>query len=157
MSDYGYDNTLRGFERALKHFGLETLDSFLLHWPIPSEFEKTVDSWKALVRLQQEGIIRVIGVCNFFPDEMLRLQDETGVLPGINQVELHPYLSQPELHKAHQEMGVLTQAWAPIGGIMRYQESSKKDEDPLSHPVIVDLANKYQKTSAQIVLRWHLE
>ncbi|EGQ7672171.1 aldo/keto reductase [Vibrio cholerae] len=157
MSDYGYDNTLRGFERSLKHLGLDTLDSFLLHWPIPSDFDKTISSWKALVRLQQEGRIRVIGVCNSLPSEIVRLQEETGVLPAINQVELHPYLSQPELHQAHQDMGVLTQAWAPIGGIMRYQEGSKKDEDPLSHPVIVRLANKYQKTSAQIVLRWHLE
>lgn len=157
MTDYGYDNTLRGFERSIKHLGLDTLDSYLLHWPIPSEFEKTISSWKALVRLQQEGRIRVIGVCNFLPSEMQRLQQESGVLPAINQVELHPYLAQPELHKAHQEMGVLTQAWAPIGGILRYQESSKKEEDPLNHPAIVSLANKYQKTAAQIVLRWHLE
>ncbi|MFB4204369.1 Morphine 6-dehydrogenase [wastewater metagenome] len=157
ISDYDYDRALRSFDRSMEELGLETLDLYFLHWPVPKHFERTLESWKAAVRLLEEGRVRAIGVCNASPDDIRRLTEASGVTPAVNQVELHPYLAQPELRKANREMGVVTQAWSPIGGIKRYLGEAAATGDPLRDPVVVSLAERYGKTPAQIVLRWHIE
>jgi diketogulonate reductase-like aldo/keto reductase len=158
ISDYGFDSALHGFERSTRKLGFDTLDLYLLHQPMPTEFDRTVAAWRAAERLLSEGRIRAIGVCNFSPAHLDRLMAETDVTPAVNQVEAHPFFTQKDLIAAHQRLGVATQAWSPIGGVQRYWGDDKKPEDdPLTHPVVTALAEKHAKTPAQIVLRWHID
>jgi diketogulonate reductase-like aldo/keto reductase len=145
-TDQGYDATLRAFDASLERLGLDVLDLYLIHWPAPAR-ELYVDTWRAMEQLYRDGRVRAIGVSNFQPDHLRRLLDRCDVVPVINQVELHPYLQQNEARKAHEELGVLTEAWAPIarGGAL------------LEDPVITALADKHARTPAQVVLRWHIE
>ena len=158
MSDYGYDRTLHAFERSMRKLGLDYLDLYLLHWPVPNDFEKTVASYRAAEKLLADGRVRAIGVSNFGPKHLKDLIRSTSVKPAVNQVELHPFLAQKDLRKADAELGIVTQAWSPIGGVKRYwAQGSKEPQDPLAHPTVVHLAEKYGKTPAQIVLRWQIE
>lgn len=157
LSDYGYDQARYAFDRSMRKLGLEILDLYLLHWPVPTQFDLTLDSWKAVVALLNEERIRAIGVCNSSIDDLHRLIDASGIVPAVNQVELHPYFSQSQLRQAHQDMGIITQAWSPLGGVMRYWDDGKVKADPLQNPVIHSLAAKYDKTPAQIILRWQIE
>lgn len=160
ISDYGFDSTLRAFDASLRMLGLESLDLYMIHWPVPSEFDKTIDSYRAMMKLQSEGRVRAIGVCNFTQQHLQNLIDHTGHVPAVNQVELHPFFNQPGLREANRERAIITQAWSPIGGVQRYgakAKSSKQVHDPLSHPTVVHLSEKYGKTPAQIILRWQLE
>ncbi|MBW8640083.1 aldo/keto reductase [Hoeflea sp. WL0058] len=155
MSDYGFDKALHGFDRSMKTLGLETLDVYLLHWPQPKLFDLTIESWKALSRLLKEGRIRAIGVCNASVDQMKKLTDATGITPVLNQIEMHPYFSQAALREAIREMGVVPQAWSPLGGVSSY--SGDGSLIPLKDEVLIGLSGKYNKTVAQIILRWHLQ
>lgn len=155
MSDYGFDKALHGFDRSMNALGLETLDVYLLHWPQPKLFDLTIESWKALSRLLEEGRIRAIGVCNASVDQMRELTEATGVKPVLNQIEMHPYFSQAALREAILEMGVVPQAWSPIGGVSGY--SGDGSLIPLKDEVLIGLSGKYDKTPAQIILRWHLQ
>src|SRR4051812_8528168 len=157
MTDYGYDEALRAFDRSMGKLGLETLDLYLLHWPMPTKFERTAQAWRAAERLLAEGRTRAIGVSNFSPQDLADLIARSDVVPAVNQVELHPYFAQRELRAAHRRLGIVTQAWSPIGGIARYAAKAGESKDPLTDPVVKDLATKHGKTPAQIVLRWHLE
>lgn len=158
ISDYGYDSALHGFERSMRKLGLKTLDLYLLHQPMPTEWERTVAAWKAVGRLFAEGRTRAIGVSNMNAAQLDRLIDRTGVVPHVNQVELHPFFTQTGLRETHARLGIATQAWSPIGGIMRYRtENPDAASSPLSHLVVTGFAKKYGKTPAQIVLRWHLQ
>jgi diketogulonate reductase-like aldo/keto reductase len=158
MSDYGYDQALHGFDRSMRKLGLDTLDLYLLHWPMPSQFERTVEAWRAAERLLAEGRTRAIGVSNFSLRHLDALIARSEVVPAVNQVELHPSFAQPELRAAHQSLGIVTQAWSPIGGVSRrYAGTAAGPKDPLTDPVVQNLATRYGKTPAQIVLRWHLE
>lgn len=157
MSDYGYDKALHAFDRSLKKLGLDQLDLYLLHWPVPSEFGRTVQSWKAAERLLGEGRVRAIGVCNFSVTNLDRLAEQSDVVPAVNQVELHPFFTQPGLRSVHRERGIATQAWSPIGGVNRYVDGARDEADPLLHPAIKALAQKYGKSPAQIILRWQIE
>jgi diketogulonate reductase-like aldo/keto reductase len=157
ISDYGYEQALRAFDVSLRKLGLDYIDQYLLHWPVPSDLEKTVASYKAAERLLAEGRVRAIGVCNFSTTHLAQLIDRTDVVPAVNQVELHPSFNQQELRDTHARLGVVTQAWSPIGGITRYSVAANAAQDPLARPVVADLARKYGKTPAQIVLRWHIE
>jgi len=143
--DNGYDSTLRAFDASMAKLGLPTLDLYLIHWPVPST-DLYVDTWRALVRLQQEGRVQSIGVANFHAHHIERLIAETGVAPVVNQVELHPWLPQAELRAFDAEHGIRTEAWSPLarGRV-------------LDTPLLGDLADKHGRTPAQIVLRWHLE
>ena len=143
--DNGYDSTLRAFDASVAKLGLPTLDLYLIHWPVPST-DLYVDTWRALVRLQQEGRVQSIGVANFHAHHIERLIAETGVAPVVNQVELHPWLPQAELRAFDAEHGIRTEAWSPLarGRV-------------LDTPLLGDLADKHGRTPAQIVLRWHLE
>lgn len=153
-ADYGFDQALRAFDKSIGNLGLDVLDLYLLHWPVPPKFEDTVASWKAAERLLAEGRVRAIGVCNFRPEDLDALSAESDIVPVVNQVELHPFLVQNALRDVHLKHGIVTQAWSPIGGVNRYWKSG---EDPLTDPVIVAIAAQYRKTPAQVILRWHLD
>jgi diketogulonate reductase-like aldo/keto reductase len=157
LSEYGYDRTLRAFDASLKKLGLDYLDMYLMHWPLPSDFEATVASWKAAGRLLAEGRTRAIGVANFSAARLQALMDRTEIVPALNQIELHPSFQQKELRETLKRLGVVTQAWSPIGGSVRRFADQGKGFDPLRHPAIVKLAQTHGKTPAQIVLRWHLQ
>lgn len=145
-SDQGYDATLRAFDASMERLGLETLDMYLVHWPTPAR-DRYVETWRAMEKLYVDGRIRAIGVSNFQPDHLRRLLDKGSVVPVINQIELHPYLQQNEARKAHDELGVLTEAWGPLA----------RGRGLLEDPVITGLADKHGRTPAQVVLRWHIE
>ncbi|MER8157795.1 aldo/keto reductase [Streptomyces sp. NPDC094472] len=158
MTDYGYDATLRAFDTSLTKLGLDHLDLYLLHWPAPSAFDTTVASYKAAEKLLADGRVRAIGVCNHTPAHLTDLMARTDVVPAVNQVELHPFFSQPELRAFDVRQGIVTQSWSPIGGVNRYGgESPDKVRDPLKEPTITGLAEKYGKSPAQIILRWQVE
>jgi len=145
-SDHGYDSTLRAFEASMQRLGFEVLDLYLIHWPRPSE-GTAGETWRALERLHLDGRVRAIGVSNFEPDHLRRLLDKSEVVPVVNQVELHPYLQQPEVRKTNEELGVVTEAWSPLA----------KGGELLADETITRLADKHARTPAQVVLRWHVQ
>ena len=148
-ADQGYDATMKAFEKSMKRLGLDRdgdyLDLYLIHWPVPaiSEF---VDTWRAFAALHDLGRIRSIGVSNFAPEHLNTLIDATGVVPVVNQIELHPLMTQGELREMHAQLGIATEAWSPLGrGRL------------LDHPTIASIADAYGKTPAQAIIRWHLQ
>ena len=143
--DQGYDQTLWAFEASLKRLGLDYLDLYLIHWPAPKQ-GKYLDSWRALVRLREEGRARSIGVSNFMPEHLRRIVAETGVTPALNQIELHPRFQQTDQRAIHVGMGITTESWSPLG------QGSLLDNE-----TIVGLAKKHGKTPAQVIIRWHIE
>jgi diketogulonate reductase-like aldo/keto reductase len=159
VSDYGYDRARRAFDSSLRKLGLEYLDLYLLHWPVPSDFESTIGAWRAAEKLLSEGRTRAIGVSNFTASHLERLMAESDVVPAVNQVELHPFFSQPLLRESHAKLGILTQAWAPIGGVYARNPDAAPQvaPSPMAHPVVVEIADRHGKTPAQVVLRWHLQ
>jgi 2,5-diketo-D-gluconate reductase A len=144
--DQGYDSTLRAFDTSVGLLGLDYLDLYLIHWPAPSA-DRYVESWRALEKLLADGRVRAIGVSNFQPAHLRRLMEETGTVPAVNQVELHPYLQQSELRELHDSLGIVTEAWSPLA----------KGGDLLADPVVVEVANRHGRTPAQVVIRWHLQ
>jgi diketogulonate reductase-like aldo/keto reductase len=157
ISDYGYDAALVGFDASLRRLGVEYVDLYLLHQPVPTDFEATIGAYKAAEKLLTDGRARAIGVSNHSQEHLQNLIELTEVVPAVNQVELHPYFTQPALRDAHAELGIVTQAWSPLGGVLVYTPGSDETRGPLTDPVITDLAGKYGKTPAQVILRWHLE
>ena len=144
-SDHGFDETLRACEASARRLRRDKLDLYLIHWPRP-RVNRYVESWKAFIRLQQEGRVRSIGVSNFNRDHLERIIGETGVTPAVNQIELHPRFQQKALREFHDARGIRTESWSPLGrGAL------------LSEAVIVNLAAKHRKTPAQVVIRWHLD
>jgi len=144
-ADQGYGSTLQAFEASLDRLGLETLDLYLIHWQQPKQ-DKYVDTWKALIELQKRGSVKSIGVSNFTTAGLQRIIDETGVVPAINQIELHPFFNQSELREFNAAKGILTQAWSPLG----------QGGELLENPVIGEIAAKHDATPAQVVIAWHL-
>ena len=159
MTDYGYEPTLRAVDASLRKLGLDYVDLYLLHWPVPTDFDTTVESYRAAERLLAKGKLRSIGVSNFTPTHLKNLMDRTDIVPAVNQVELNPFFIQRELREVHKHLDVVTQAWSPIGGTYNRNPNAapKSAKSPLEHPTVVALAAKYGKTPAQIVLRWHIE
>ena len=154
ISDYGYDATLKGFAKSIGKLGVQHLDLLLLHQPLSSRFDLTLDAYRALETLLADGKVRAIGVSNFMPDHLRRLLSQTSVVPAVNQIELHPYFQQTALQRLHKEHGILTQAWSPIGGITSYYGGGKSAFDD---PTLSDIARQHGRTPAQVMLRWHLQ
>ncbi|GAA2091306.1 aldo/keto reductase [Kitasatospora saccharophila] len=144
-ADQGHDATLRAFDASLDRLGLEYVDLYLIHWPTPAR-DLYAESWKAIERLAAEGRIRAAGVSNFQPAHLTRLIEAGGLVPAVNQVELHPGLQQAELRAFHAAHGIATEAWSPLaqGAV-------------LDDPAITAIAERTGKSPAQVVLRWHLQ
>ncbi|MBP1154330.1 MULTISPECIES: aldo/keto reductase [unclassified Paenibacillus] len=141
-ADQGYDSTLRAFEESRRKLQLEVIDLYLVHWPVKDKYKET---WKALVKLQKEGYVRAIGVSNFQPHHLQDIIDDSGVVPLVNQVEFHPLLQQTELRAFCRQHEIQLEAWSPLM------------QGNLDLPLLSELANKYGKTPAQIILRWDLQ
>jgi 2,5-diketo-D-gluconate reductase A len=143
--DQGHDNALSAFDRSLGRLGFDYVDLYLIHWPLPSR-DLFVETWKALIELHESGRAHSIGVSNFQISHLERTIDETGVVPSVNQIELHPQLQQAELREFHAQHSILTEAWSPLG-----------QGAALDDPVISNIARDLGRTPAQVVLRWHIE
>ncbi len=157
ISDYGYDAAQIGFEASLRRLGLDYVDLYLLHQPVPTRFEDTIWAYRAAESFLADGRAHAFGVSNFSAELLRGLIDATDVVPAVNQVEVHPYFTQPALREVHAELGIVTQAWSPLGGVLVYVPGADESRGPLTDPVVTDLAAKYGKTPAQVVLRWHIE
>jgi 2,5-diketo-D-gluconate reductase A len=143
--DQGRDRAKSAFQESLRRLALAYVDLYLIHWPSPSR-DLYVDSWQTLIELREQGLARSIGVSNFTIENLKRLKKETGVTPSVNQIELHPAFQQRELRAYHQDHGIVTESWSPLG-----QGSLLKD------PVLTKIGAKYKKSAAQVIIRWHLD
>src|SRR5690349_6120516 len=157
VSDYGYDETLHAFEKATRKLGVDRLDLLILHQPAPDRFDRTIAAYRALEKLLADGRVRAIGVSNFMRPHLDELLRATEVVPAVNQIELHPYFSQPDVQKADAEHGILTQAWSPIGGITFYPGWGEERRSVLQDPVIGAIATGHGRSPAQVMLRWQLQ
>jgi diketogulonate reductase-like aldo/keto reductase len=155
ISDYGYDKTLHGFEKSARKLGVDQIDLLILHQALPSDFEATLEAYRALESLLADGKVRAIGVSNFMVEHLTTLLDRATVVPAVNQIEVHPYFAQKQVQAFGVEHGILTQAWSPIGGITFYRDG--QHSSTLEDPVISEIAQAHDKTSAQVMLRWHLQ
>jgi diketogulonate reductase-like aldo/keto reductase len=155
ISDYGYDETLHGFEKSAGKLGVEQIDLLILHQALPSAFDRTLEAYRALETLLADGKVRAIGVSNFMVDHLTALLDRAEVVPAVNQIEVHPYFVQPEVQAFGAEHGILTQAWSPIGGITFYRDSGHSSA--LEDPVIGRIAREHGKSPAQVMLRWGIQ
>ncbi len=155
ISDYGYDQTLHGFDKSARKLGVDQIDLLILHQALPSQFELTLEAYRALETLLGDGKVRAIGVSNFMVDHLTTLLDKTTVVPAVNQIEVHPYFAQRDVQTLDAEHHILTQAWSPIGGITFYRDG--QHTSTLQDPIIGDIAQAHGKTPAQVMLRWHLQ
>ena len=143
---HGYDRALAAFDESMQRLGIDVLDLFLIHWPLPM-FDRYVETWRALEQLMADGRVRSIGVSNFEVEHLERLDNETDITPALNQVELHPEFPQEELRAYHESHGIVTEAWGPLG----------QNKGLLDDARVVDVAEKKGRTPAQVVLRWHIQ
>jgi diketogulonate reductase-like aldo/keto reductase len=143
--DHGHDQARRAFEQSLGRLGLDYVDLYLIHWPVPRD-GRYLEAWEALCELKDRERARSIGVSNFTVEHLERIIDASGVVPAVNQVELHPQLQQPELCEFHRRRGIATEAWSPLG-----------QGKILDDPTIAEIASSHDRTPAQVVLRWHLQ
>ena len=155
ISDYGSDKTLHAFDKSAGKLGVDQIDLLILHQALPSDFDKTLEAYRALETLLKNGKVRAIGVSNFMVEHLTNLLDQAEVVPAVNQIELHPYFQQPEVQAFNAEHGIVTQAWSPIGGITFYREG--EHTSTLEDPAIVKIAESHSKSPAQVMLRWHLQ
>jgi diketogulonate reductase-like aldo/keto reductase len=145
-ADQGFDSTLKAFDASLTKLGTDYVDMYLIHWPTPKR-DLYVDTWKAFIRLREEGRIRSIGVSNFQPAHLDRLVKETGVVPVVNQIELHPDFAQRDVVAANTKLKIITESWSPLG----------QGGDLLKNDALVAIGKKHGKTPAQVVIRWHVQ
>lgn len=148
-TNQGRDLTLRAFDESMDRLGIETLDLYLMHWPSRVR-DLYVETWRAFDEIQRQGRVRSIGVSNFSMKQLEHLMSETGLVPVVNQVELHPGFQQQELRAFHERYAIVTQSWSPLG-------MWSNGQPPLESPIIVSIAAKHRRPPAQIVLRWHLQ
>lgn len=142
----GYKEAKRGLYESLENLQLEYVDLYIIHWPLP-RLNKYTESWRMLAELKQEGLIRSIGVSNFTSEHIERLVRETGILPTVNQIELHPYFAQQEQRDFHTRHGIVTESWSPLG----------RGGKLLKEPAITAIANSHNVSPAQVILRWHIQ
>jgi 2,5-diketo-D-gluconate reductase A len=145
-SDQGYESALKAFDESLRRLGLDDVDLYLIHWPMP-KVDRYLETWRAFEEIHASGRARAIGVSNFRVADLQRLLDAAEVVPAVNQIELHPLLQQAELRAFHEQHGILTEAWSPLakGGAL------------LEDPTITAIAQAHGKSPAQVVLRWHVQ
>lgn len=143
---HAYDDARQSIRESLQRLGVDHTDLHLIHWPNPQRGQY-VEAWRALIDAQQEGLVRSIGVSNFTETHLGTIIDETGVTPAVNQIELHPHFPQPEMRAVHERLGIVTQAWSPLG----------KRTAPFSDPAVAGPAEKYDVTPGQVIVRWHVE
>lgn len=143
---HGFDETMAAFELSRQALGLEYIDLYLIHWPNPS-VGRYLDSWQAMIELRDDGLAKSIGVCNFTEEYLGKIIDATGVVPAVNQIELHPYFPQAKMRAVHAELGIQTESWSPLG----------KTEELRHEQLIVDLAAAKGVSPAQLILRWHTQ
>lgn len=141
----GHDSALEAFDRSLDLLGLDFVDLYLIHWPVPSQ-DRYVETWQAFEQILESGRARAIGVSNFQVPHLERLFSDTQIIPAVNQIELQPYLPQAELTAFHRQHGIVTEAWSPLA-----------KAELLEEPVLLEIAGKHDRTVAQVVLRWHLQ
>ncbi len=144
-TEHGFDATLRAFDASMEALGLEEVQLYLIHWPAPAQ-NRYVETWRALVRLREEGRARSIGVSNFHRPHLERIIDDSGVVPAVNQIELQPWLPQAELRALHAELGIVTAAWSPLARGRAVAE-----------PVLAEIGRRHGKSAAQVTIRWHLQ
>ncbi|MCM3033281.1 MULTISPECIES: aldo/keto reductase [unclassified Niallia] len=142
-ADQGYESTLAAFETSIQKLGLDYIDLYLVHWPVKGKYKET---WKALEKLYKDGKVKAIGVSNFHQHHLEDLLEEAEIVPMVNQIELHPLLSQVELRDFCKEKGIVVEAWSPLA-----------QGKLLDNPVLAEIAGKYNKSTAQIILRWDLQ
>ena len=157
VTDYGHKETLHAFEKATGKLGFDTIDMLILHQPVPTRFQTAIDAYKALEELLAAGKVRSIGVSNFMPKQIEALLEATDVVPAVNQVELHPYFTQPEVQATNAAHGILTQAWSPIGGITFYPGWGDEKASVMDDPTIGEIAARHGKSPAQVMLRWGIQ
>jgi len=157
ISDYGYEKTLHAFEKSAAKLGVDQIDLLILHQPLPTAFDRTIAAYRALETLLADGRVRAIGVSNFMPQHLDRLMVATSVVPAVNQIEVHPYFRQTEVLAKNAELGILSQAWSPIGGITFYPGWGDHHRSVLSEPVLLAIGQAHGKSAAQVMLRWHLQ
>ncbi|MFI5520397.1 aldo/keto reductase [Streptomyces platensis] len=145
-ADQGHDATLRAFDTSLAKLGLEYVDLYLIHWPLPAR-DTYIETYQALEKIYADGRAKAIGVSNFLPEHLERLMGETSVVPAVNQIELHPQFPQAISRAFHARHNIVTEAWSPIG----------QGRGLLEDPTLVELAAKHGKSPAQVVLRWHVQ
>ncbi len=145
-SEQGHDSTLRAFDESLEKLGLDYVDLYLIHWPMPDR-DRYIDTYKAFEKIYSDGRAKAIGVSNFHREYLDRLIDATSVVPAVNQIELHPHLQQAALREYHAQQGIATEAWSPLG----------QGKGLLEVPALVAIAQKHGRTPAQVVLRWHIQ
>lgn len=143
--DHGYDEAMRAFDKSMGKLGIEQLDLYLIHWQCV-QFGKYLDTWRALIALRDAGRVRSIGVSNFKEPALREIIDATGVVPAINQIELHPWVPQRDILAVHAEFGIATESWSPLA-------SGQLIDDPL----LGQIAAKHGKSTAQVMIRWHLQ
>jgi len=143
---HGYDDAIASTRESLRRLGLDYLDLHLIHWPNPS-VGKFGEAWRALVDLRRDGLVRSIGVSNFTAEHLTRIIDESGVAPAVNQIELHPFFPQVEMRRVHEELGIRTESWSPLG----------KRQAPFTEPAVADAARVHGVSPSQVILRWQLQ
>ncbi|MGD0197865.1 MAG: aldo/keto reductase [Solirubrobacteraceae bacterium] len=146
-TEHGYAKGLAAFDASLERLGLEYLDLYLIHWPVPA-WDLYVETWEALIEIKASGRVREIGVSNFLPEHLERIIEATGVVPAVNQIELHPGFPQHDLRDAHARLGIQTESWSPLG---------QADPELFEHPALTATAQAHGKTVPQVILRWHLQ
>lgn len=142
---HGYDETLTAFDESLERLGRDHVDMLLIHWPCPQQ-DRFVETWKSLITLREEGKAKSIGVSNFREEDLKRIVEETGVVPALNQIELHPTFQQRELRQVHEDMGIVTQCWSPLG-----------QGEGLQQDVVKKIAEETGKSASAVILAWHLQ
>jgi 2,5-diketo-D-gluconate reductase A len=145
-SDHGYDSTRKALDSSLRRLGLDYVDLYLIHWPLP-RLDRYVESWRAMADMLAEGKIRAIGVSNFLPEHLDRLAASSPVVPAVNQIELHPWLPQREQRADDERRGIVTQSWSPLA----------RAGDLLDEPIFATIGSRYGKTPGQVILRWHVQ
>lgn len=144
---HNYDKAITMIQESLYRLGIDYFDKYLIHWPLPMQ-GKYVEAWQALIDAQKFGLIKTIGVSNFLEEHLEKIIDETGVTPATNQIERHPYFNNKELVETNKKFGILTEAWSPFG---------REINDVIENETIIEIAEKYQKTPTQVILRWNLQ